>query len=422
MARTASPAWPLKRQTVPVDGRSVQHPNAVQFVIKWLCLLSLFFMIAFPKGGLKIQDIPITIGYILTIPMIIITAPYIFGARFSVHRLLCAALIMVSGMWYFACYYMLGASSVGFTIAFFVSSIYIPMFCLIFFSEITLSKWRSSFETAFVFAVRFIVLYGIFLFFYRMFFDSWIEIPYLTVNADDIGQLDDKHIDRGGIFKAISTYNNGNILGVCLCIIMPLYFRLEKWIYLRFLLLVLLILTLSRTAWIGMIIGGILISLSNGFRISQLLYLIFGAILVAGGIASVLVLLGVDGGFLIDRNIGGRLYSLSYLFDAGFIPNNRGIDIAEIVYIGVAYNYGYIGLILFILSLLAPVLAMKRLGVNLIGKRLPSACAQGVLIYMIIAMSDGAYNFIPTMMIFWMVASWGIWYAEPSYRRAAARS
>ena len=87
---------------------------------------------------------------------------------------------------------------------------------------------RSFAPIAYAVAVLFVSAYGIFLFFYKLGTGSFIEIPYLTVNAGDLGELEGKSIDRGGIFKLISTYNNGNVYGISILILLPLYAHLEK--------------------------------------------------------------------------------------------------------------------------------------------------------------------------------------------------
>ncbi|MCK4632346.1 MAG: hypothetical protein KAT79_03695, partial [candidate division Zixibacteria bacterium] len=99
-----------------------------------------------------------------------------------------------------------------------------------------------------------IAVYGIFLFIYRLVTGDWIEIPFLTVNYGDLGGLDYKHINRGGIFKLISTYNNGNIYGICVLMLLPLYERLEKKGWKVWIVKASLLLTLSRTVWIGLVV------------------------------------------------------------------------------------------------------------------------------------------------------------------------
>src|SRR5690606_34127372 len=107
-------------------------------------------------------------------------------------------------------------------------------------------------------AVLLVSAYGIFLFFYKLATDSFIEIPYLTVNAGDVGELEGKSIDRGGVFKLISTYNNGNVYGISLLMLLPLYTFLEKRLSSVLTVKASLVLTLSRTVWAGLVVYEVL--------------------------------------------------------------------------------------------------------------------------------------------------------------------
>ena len=51
----------------------------------------------------------------------------------------------------------------------------------------------------------------------------------LTVNAGDLGELDSsKFNQRGSVSKLISTYNNGNIFGVCTLMLFPIFYEYTK--------------------------------------------------------------------------------------------------------------------------------------------------------------------------------------------------
>ena len=87
----------------------------------------------------------------------------------------------------------------------------------------------------------------------------FVEIPFLTVNFHDVGTLETtKYIDRGGIFKLISTYNNGNVYGVCLLMLLPFYNSVEPSKLKRMIVKLSLLLTLSRTVWFGLFFAEIL--------------------------------------------------------------------------------------------------------------------------------------------------------------------
>jgi hypothetical protein len=371
-----------------------------------------FYIIAFPKGGIKAGGVPLTIGYVLTTFMLILAM--LRGNRLSIpfDRMLAFLPCLLLGLWSLLVLRTNGTDSVGFTVSYFVSVFYLPLFGLVFFSALVLDEHCDRIEGAFLWAIRFIVLYGIFLFLFKQVTGQWIEIPYITVNVADVGQLDDKYINRGGIFKLISTYNNGNIFGVCLAIMAPLYLTLERRKYLQWAFYAAMFLTLSRTVWIAAILIIFMRTMSKGIRPLSLLYLAIG-LLMAGSIIVVLLnALGVDVSFIFDSRLGGRANQLNALDDIRFIPEGQIGTLPEIVYLGVLEFFGIPGLLLFVAHLLVPPLLLRIEGVRLLATSPASACLQGLLIYAVVAGADAAFSFIPVMMVFWMVAGWGFWYAH----------
>ena len=371
-----------------------------------------FFIIAFPKGGLKIYGIPITIGYIFTVALVVIALLRANRLTIPMDRLLAFAACLLLGLWSALVVAVNGTESFGFTLSYFTSVFYLPFFGLAVFSSLLLDEYHGLMERAFLWAVRFIVAYGIFLFLYRQLTGSWIEIPYLTVNVDDAGQMDDKYINRGGIFKLISTYNNGNIFGVSLAIMAPLYLKLESRRVLQWAMYAALFLTLSRTAWIAAVLIMAIGTLAKGLKPLAVLYLALGAVLAGFSIWGLLSFLGRDMSFVFDSNLGGRVGQLEVLWDIHIIPAIPVSALPEIVYLGALKYFGLPGLMLFIAHLLAPALLLMAEGTRVLSPSRASACLQGLLIYAIIAAADAAFSFIPVMMIFWMIAGMGLWYSH----------
>jgi len=371
-----------------------------------------FFITAFPKGGLKIYNIPLTFGYIFTTAMVLIAMVRAKGLSLPMDRLLAFAPCLLLGLWSLLVVAVNGTQSFGFTLSYFTSVLYLPFFGLVVFSPLVLDEHHSWIEQALLWAVRFIVVYGIFLFLFRQLTGSWIEIPYLTVNVDDAGQLDDKFINRGGIFKLISTYNNGNIFGVSLAIMAPLYLRLESRRILKWAMYAALFLTLSRTVWIAAFLIMILGALSKGVRPLTVLYLAFGILLAGSVVIGLLNFLGQDISFVFDSNLGGRAAQFRVLDDISMIPEGAVSALPEIVYLGALQFFGVPGLLLFVAHLLTPALLLMAEGTRILSVSKASACLQGLLIYAIIAWADAAYSYIPVMMIFWMIAGLGFWYAH----------
>lgn len=377
-----------------------------------LVIFLTFFIIAFPKGGLKIYGIPLTFGYIFTAVMMLIAMLRAGSLSIPIDRLLAFAPCLLLGMWSALVVAVNGTESVGFTLAYFISVLYLPLFGLMVFSPLLLDEHYRRMEQAFLWAVRFVVVYGLFLFFFRQLTGSWIEIPYLTINVDDAGQLDDKYINRGGIFKLISSYNNGNIFGVSLAIMAPLYLRLESHKVLKWALYAALFLTLSRTVWIAAFLIMGLAALSNGVRPLTVLYLTFGIFVAGSVVIGLLDFLGRDVSFIFDSHLGGRANQLQVLENIHVIPEVAVSALPEIVYLGALQYFGVPGLLLFVLHLLMCPLLLAAEGVRLLSPSRASACLQGLLVYAIIAAADAAFSYIPVMMIFWMIAGMGFWYAH----------
>lgn len=377
----------------------------------WLTIL-LFYAIALPKGGIKAAGVPLTIGYVLTVLLMATALLRSSGLSVSLDRLLAFAPCALLGLWSALLVRFNGTESVGFTISYFVSVLYLPLFGLVFFSPLILDDHGDRIERTIVWAIRFVIVYGIFLFVYKQATGKWIEIPLVTVNAADVGQLDDKYINRGGVFKLISTYNNGNIFGVSIATIAPIYLRLENKRFMSWLLYAALFLTLSRTVWIATIIVIVVRSLSKGIRPLSLLYLAIGLLVAGATVVGLLDAIGVDMSFLVDSNLGGRASQLDYLNDVRIIPQEPVDALPEIVYLGIIRYFGLLGLLLFVAHLVAPSVILHLQKVRLFSERKASACLQGLLIYTIIAGADAAFSFIPVMMVFWMVAGLGFWYAH----------
>ena len=385
-----------------------------------------FFAIAFPKGGIKIYDIPITFGYIFTAALLLIAMLRAERLSLPLDRLLAFALCLLLGLWSALVVAVNGTESFGFTLAYFTSVLYLPFFGLTVFSSLCLDEYHKRIEQALLWAVRLIVVYGIFLFFFRQWTGSWIEIPYLTVNVADAGELDDKYINRGGIFKLISTYNNGNIFGVSLAIMAPLYLRLESRRVLKWALYAALFLTLSRTVWIAAFLVMALAALSKGVRPLTVLYLTLGVAVAGSVVVGLLSFLGRDISFIFDSNLGGRADQFAVLENIRIVPEGPVSALPEVVYLGALQFFGIPGLLLFIAHLLMPSLLLLVEGTRVLSLSKASACLQGLLVYAVIAWADAAYSYIPVMMIFWMVAGLGFWYAHRQARlvkgaRAAAR-
>lgn len=376
---------------------------------KGAILLLVTFLLIFPKGGFKIAGIPVTWGYL---GLAFFTLPFLFGlmsgrgGAVARVRLVVLALLVPFQLVLAFALLLNGTGTIGFSVSLLVTFFFLPLAFVLL-----LGFYLEHTDLEFVFRlVRFGVLavavYGIVLFVYKLQTGSFIEIPYLTVNAGDVGGLEDKYIDRGGVFKLISTYNNGNIYGVSILLLLPLYALLEQSSLKVSIVRLSLLLTLSRTVWVGLVLFEILQRLyvrRVTFRtVSILLVSLF---VVALGVWYALDLMGLSLAFLFDRRLGGRIGQLQALETATLVPREEFLGIAEIVYLSILHNFGLLGLACFLVGMAAPLLLHSVGCLPLARTAYKKSLASGLLIYLIIAASDGAILYIPVMAIYWFVVS-----------------
>ncbi|HEV2734073.1 MAG TPA: hypothetical protein VGV85_04505 [Longimicrobiaceae bacterium] len=367
------------------------------------------FLLVFPKGGIKLAGVPLTWGYIfLGLAFAWLPLALLLGRSASVRvvRLLVPALLVPFQLVVWWGLLANGTDGMGFAISLIVSFFFIPLM-LVLVLGIHLDRIDLGFLFRLIrWGVFAVAVYGIFLFFFRLKTGAFIEVPFMTVNAGDVGGLEDKYIDRGGVFKLISTYNNGNIYGVSILILMPLYAWLERSVPRQLVVKFSLLLTLSRTVWVGLILFEVLHRVFVK-RVSPraIAVLLASLLMVLAGLWYALDLMGWDVGHLFDRRLGGRVGQLAALEEATVLPHTRFRDILEIVYLGVLHNFGIVGLGSYLLAMTGPLLLYAARVLPFARTEYKRSLAAGLVIYLVVSMSDGALLFIPVMVFFWFVAS-----------------
>lgn len=370
-------------------------------------ILIIIFLVVFPKGGVKVGNVPVTIGYVM-LGLVTILA----SARFltSMHNLPQNAL----AAWLFTLpfqltlavtYFTLGVTGDSITLLIVLSTSFIFMptaFLLILAPSFRFLK-PETVKRVLVLAIRFICVFGLVLFAAKTFTGLTIEIPFLTVNLDDTDALGSKNNTRGELFKLISTYNNGNIFGICLGMMLPFYYFIERKRIFFLLAIVCMVLTLSRTAWIAVILILMAIAWIDNLRPSRIIGMGIMGLFFIAALPFLVEAMGRDtSAFLLDSNLGNRARYLDS-FDEFYVEPRLPLrPFVEMVYATAYQNYGAFGVIAFLLFFAGPI-AVTMLGDR--GRRTTNrAAAAGLAIYMIVAMSDGAILLIPTMAIFFMVA------------------
>jgi len=299
------------------------------------------------------------------------------------------------------------SNNVGFSISFLVTFIFFPFLFYLVFSEYIdkidlklLIKYLKN-------GIFFVSIFGVIQFFFRIFTGKFIQIPLLTLNLHDFGSLETtKCILRGNISKLISTYNNGNIYGICMLMFFPLISIVEKRKINKIIFKISLILTLSRTVWIGMIFAELvtLCFLSNKNIFKKIIPIVY-VILIIGIIIKVQ---NWNLSFIFDSTLGGRSGLFEGLKNITFFPKSfHKTDsvyyINEIVYISILNNIGLFGFIFFIMGFFAPMILFFK---NYYRKNtLRVAILLGLVVYYFCCLSDGAMLFIPTMIFYWFLSS-----------------
>lgn len=383
--------------------------DKVGLVQKAITVFLFGFLLIFPKGGIKLAGVPITWGYLaLALAVLPFLLDLVTGrtGAFARIRLVPLALLLPFQLVVVLALLFHGSATVGFAISLVVSFFFLPLIFLLvlgFYLDQTKIEFVLRLLKAGIFAVA---VYGIFLFFFKLLTGRFIEIPFLTVNAGDVGGLEDKYIDRGGIFKLISTYNNGNIYGVSLLTLLPLYTWLERSVLKTSVVKLSLLLTLSRTVWVGLIVYEVIHrTYVRRLTFRAIMVLAASLLALALGVWYALELIGVGVGFLFDRNLGGRFGQLLYLETAAVLPQRPFGGIGEIVYLSILHNFGLIGLASFLVGMLTPLFLYFSGCVPVAHSAYKKSLASGLVIYLVVAMSDGAILYIPVMAFYWFVVS-----------------
>lgn len=367
-------------------------------------LITIIFLVAFPKAGFKAQEIPITFGYIwigvlgfasLFSGSIVKTT---IDRAITIGALIPLWCISVITLWQY------GTDHFGLTLSFLVGFLLLPVILVLLMWKPINKLDIDHFLFWLKHAIRFVSMYGIFLFFYRYLSGQWFEIPYLTVNADDYGNLDEKMINRGTLFKLISTYNNGNIFGVCMLMLLPLYDKVESSKIFHFLVRIALVMTLSRTVWLGLIFYEIIRStFSRKLNIKKFVLLVSSLLLSCIGIWFVLIALERDFLFIFDRNLGGRYEKLNQTDWSQFLTNRPVSWVSEIIVVNIINALGIAGLLAFLLATLTPIILTWKKN-NTVSR----SCSFGMIMLLICGLSDGPILLIPVMAFFWGLTSIGL--------------
>jgi hypothetical protein len=368
----------------------------------WFSFLLLFIFI-FPKAGIKVHDTPLTLGYL---SLGLVAFLFLFRRRHltSPNHFLVLLLLLPFQL---VALLKLGfgeVKTISYALSFMVNIAILPLLFFGIFSTFIETLDFSYFVRFFKKGMLVIAVYGIFVFFFRIFTGKLLMIPFLASNFHDLNALEKtKCLVRGDWLKLISTYQNGIIYGVSLLLLLPLYNLVETSKFKRAIVKTSLILTLSRTIWIGLCISQFLQHVQlKGLTVKAFWKLVFQITCALLLLPWILKGINATWDFIFDPTFGGRnlqfeTLSKMTLFGHPFDP------IREILYLGVLEDFGIVGLVLFMIGFLAPLgIFLSHLTPK---DAFRIALAQGLLIYLVIALSDGAFHFIPVMAFYWFISA-----------------
>jgi len=377
----------------------IARPGIVLFKDRfWIGALWLFILI-FPKGGFKVGLIPITWGYLILGFLgitFLVSNPIIINRKRATTLLSLLPFQIISLL----CFALTGIENMSLTISFVISFFFIPWIFLTLLSQKIEYLKISQLKLLIKKGIFYIAAYGIFLFLYKQYTGKFLEIPFLTVNFSDFGNIEGKNIERGIAFKLISTYNNGNIYGPCVLMLLPLYCYIEKSPLRKLIVKTSLILTLSRTVWIGLLFNELCNFIFFRKNSSMSFIKPIGAILFSLiGLYSIVLYYGIPIEFVFDLHLGGREAQFEN-FQINLLSKVPFVGIIEIVYLSILSSFGLIGLISFLVAMISPI------ALNYSNKpEIKKTILFGLINYLIVCCSDGAMLYIPTMAIYWFLVS-----------------
>jgi len=379
---------------------NINQPRFRYGLLFWCLAVLLIFNVAFPKGGIKLGSFPLTWGYaiigILGL-MAFATFPLSRGPRlaptiqFAVGFVPLAALTAIKGIY--------GNASATITAAWIVNFLILPLIVLMLFGRRAESLSDQQIAKIFTGCIRFVIVWGLFNFFLFAATKKVFDIAYLTVNVADYGNTFSKNNRRGTFMKLISTYNNGNIYGACMLMLAPLYLITERVRVWKMLYIVAIVLTISRTAWFGLLE---LLLVMSGFRLVKInrpsiwIAIMMAAVVV--GYVTVQLGWGIDK--VADTNLGNRVDNIT-MVDLSLFGESR-IHIPELTYVGLLASFGVAGFLFALVAFFTPlVFAITNFQKLSLMQR---AAAAGIGTYLAVAIVDGALIFPPVIVLFLFVS------------------
>lgn len=227
-----------------------------------LLLITIFFNIWFPKAGIKLSEIPLTVGNVfLAITFFFWAMKKVMNRRMKINKI--GYILIILMLYSFIKYLLIGefVKNIGYIIPL---EVYPLMFIIAYDTIDTKEKLQKVIKVI-CFGFFFICIYALLQYVLGI---EKVCIPGLTVNLSDYTtyganwylQKNNNNSSEIGT-KIISTFQNGNLYGVNALLIYPIvygYLKKENKSFLMYVSLALFVicvfLSLSRSCWLGIIL------------------------------------------------------------------------------------------------------------------------------------------------------------------------
>ncbi|KAA1258798.1 hypothetical protein LF1_13210 [Rubripirellula obstinata] len=359
--------------------------------------LTVLVLFGFPKAGIYLGNIPLTFSYVLVgiaavFELVCLTRHP--SRKLHTRYAWLGVLIGLLALLEIASFRIYGMRSVGAAVSVLVSTIAMPILAILMTHWVLRILGIEGLLRFLKWAMVPVFAFGFVSFLVYNATGTVLGIPFITTTGSDITTVATRHNLRGPVIKMFSTYNNGNILGINLLMWGPLVaigsFR-GSMAYRS-----LCVATLSRSVWAGLVLLELIKAMSERsyrrvFQAACGMVFLLAVVIVASYV------IGRDPqSFLLDKDLGGRVTNLQN--DLEVISSVRiGWD-SESVPAAAWLAFGPAGVVLMAIVWLFPVLTGGNTKVQITARI-------SMLVYLIVAVVEGAFILVPTQAIYWFIAS-----------------
>lgn len=418
-------------------GRTLYEKSIFYKVSCVLLFIMVFINVTFPKAGIKLGGIPLTVGNVFLMLTIMMWFFYVIWKRCFVFSTAEKYVILGCIYWLIRFMFTMVGGRVGLSdwVGFFVPLVIYPFTFIVMNYFITEQKQIDFIIRMLLWGTVIVFVFG---FLQAAFGIEKFSIPGLTVNYTDYISSTNWYAEKyNGVqegvtySKTVSTYQNGNLLGVNILLFCPMIYESienKTWRNIYMLVFILFcILTGSKTCWVGifiyLFIKGIVIvnrKWADGRKV-QFACLVIAMIPVVAAIflgmfPQIMERFRDSFTFKNINDLSGRSQSMNELINY-FIVKTEWIltgPYGLTAYWGSSYEMAYfcilmIGGLAGLIAFLGPIMfiLIRYTGKHIKESRILKGITHGVIVYIIIAFVEGALWLPPTAINLWMVLALG---------------